>query len=89
MLRKECDLLILSSSHKQLNCYAADNIQTKMILECSSFAVTPIAHKILLTKNILVIPDILATAGISFANYLQYSKQNNRQVSENLIDRSD
>lgn len=87
VLTKESDILILSSSHKILNCYVAEQVQAKIILECASLAITPTAHKILIGRNHLVIPDILSTAGLSLMNYLNYVNRFRPGKNLNLMER--
>lgn len=74
VLFKECDILVLSATHKTMQCYQADCVQAKVVLEAALLAVTPSAHKILTCKNKLVVPDILATAGTSVVSYCEYVK---------------
>lgn len=74
VLFKECDILVLGATHKTMQCYQADCVQAKVVLEAALLAVTPSAHRILTCKNKLVVPDIVATAGTSVVSYCEYVK---------------
>lgn len=65
----------------------ADNLNAKIVLECSSISITPTAHKILVGRHILVIPDILATCGISLANGLEYINYSKGAFDANVMER--
>lgn len=71
---EECDLMILSEMQKTLTCYTAPKIRAKIVVEAASGSITPTAHKVLLSKNILVIPDIVVNATSSIVSYLEYVK---------------
>lgn len=71
---EECDLMILSAMQKHLTCYTAPKIKAKIVVEAASASITPTAHKVLLSKNILVIPDIFVNSGSSIVSYLEYVK---------------
>ncbi len=63
LLEIECDVLIPAALENQITEKNANNIKTKMVLELANGPTTPEADDILFSKNIPVIPDILANAG--------------------------
>lgn len=71
---EQCDILILSALQKSLVCYTADKVKAKVIVEAADGPVTPAAHKILIARSKLVIPDIFACSGGTIASYLEYIK---------------
>ncbi|KKW32312.1 MAG: Glutamate dehydrogenase [Candidatus Uhrbacteria bacterium GW2011_GWA2_53_10] len=63
LLALSCDVLIPSALENQIRSDNADMIKAKVILELANGPTTPEADDLLLRKNIVVIPDILANAG--------------------------
>lgn len=69
-----CDILVLAARQKTLNCYVADKVKAKVIVEGANGSLSPTAHRILTGRSVLVLPDIYASAGHSVASYLEYLK---------------
>ena len=63
LLLLPCDVLIPAALENQITDKNAGRIQAKFILELANGPVTPEADEILLSKNIPVVPDILANSG--------------------------
>ncbi len=63
LLEIECDVLIPAAFENQITEKNANNIKTKVILELANGPTTPEADEILNTKNIVLIPDVLANSG--------------------------
>ena len=63
LLLLECDVLIPAALENQITEANANNIKAKLIVELANGPTTPEADDILFSKNIHVIPDILANAG--------------------------
>lgn len=63
LLELECDVLIPAALENQITEKNAQNIKTKLILELANGPTTPEADDILLSRGIVVAPDILANAG--------------------------
>ncbi len=63
LLLLECDVLIPAALENQITELNAKDIKAKLILELANGPTTPEADDILFSRNIPVIPDILANAG--------------------------
>jgi glutamate dehydrogenase/leucine dehydrogenase len=63
LLELQCDVLIPAALENQLTAENAPKIQTKVILELANGPTTPEADEIFVSRNIVVIPDVLANAG--------------------------
>lgn len=72
--REECDILILAAVQKSLTCYLADVVKAKIIVEVANGPITPTAHKILLGRKKLVLPDIFVNSGSTIASFCEYIK---------------
>ncbi|XP_074033596.1 glutamate dehydrogenase, mitochondrial isoform X2 [Leptinotarsa decemlineata] len=69
---EQCDILVFSAYQKSLNCYVADGVKAKLILEAADGPVTPTAHRILTGRSKIVVPDIYSCSGGTVASYLEY-----------------
>ncbi|XP_050303514.1 glutamate dehydrogenase, mitochondrial-like [Anthonomus grandis grandis] len=69
---EDCDILVLAACQKSLACYVARDVKAKIVLEASDGPVTPTAHRILISKSKLVVPDIYASGGSMVASYFEY-----------------
>ncbi|MFA6251773.1 MAG: Glu/Leu/Phe/Val dehydrogenase [Candidatus Paceibacterota bacterium] len=63
LLLIECDVLIPAALENQITEKNAKNIKTKLIVELANGPTTPEADDILFSRDIPVVPDILANAG--------------------------
>lgn len=72
IFKEYCDIIVLSAQQKSLICYIADKIKAKIIVEAANGAITPTAHRILIGRKKLVLPDIYVSSGHSIASYLEY-----------------
>ncbi|MFX0039780.1 MAG: Glu/Leu/Phe/Val dehydrogenase [Promethearchaeota archaeon] len=72
LLTLECDVLIPAALENQIIQNNANNINCKIILEGANGPVTPEADKMLFSRGIRVIPDILANAGGVCVSYFEY-----------------
>ncbi|MEK7586124.1 MAG: Glu/Leu/Phe/Val dehydrogenase [Patescibacteria group bacterium] len=63
LLLLPCDVLIPAALENQITEANANNIKARLILELANGPTTPEADDILFSRNIPVIPDILANAG--------------------------
>ncbi|XP_056638797.1 glutamate dehydrogenase, mitochondrial-like [Diorhabda sublineata] len=88
--KEKVDILIFAAKHKSLNCYIAENVKAKVILEAADCPVTPTAHKILTGKSRIVIPDIYACSGATIASYLEYlsNLQQIRKLDQHILRQS-
>ncbi|NKM36680.1 Glu/Leu/Phe/Val family dehydrogenase [Rhizobium laguerreae] len=73
----ECDLLVLAALEDMVHAGNAANVKAAIILELANSPITPEADEILKSKNIIVLPDILANAGGVAVSYFEWVQ--NRQ----------
>jgi len=74
IITRECDILIPAALEKSINKKNAANIKAKLIAEGGNGVTTVSGDAILQSKNILVIPDILANAGGVTCSYFEWLK---------------
>jgi glutamate dehydrogenase (NAD(P)+) len=70
----ECDIIIPAAKELEIGIEEATNIKCRLIVEAANGPVDIDAEKILKTKNIEIIPDILANSGgvvVSYYEWLQ------------------
>jgi glutamate dehydrogenase/leucine dehydrogenase len=63
LLELDCDLLIPAALENQITKDNASKVKAKVVLELANGPTTPEADDILFSKNIIVVPDILANSG--------------------------
>ncbi len=72
LLTSKCDVLIPAAIENQITEKNADEIDCKIVLEGANGPTTPEADKILNSKGIYVVPDILANSGGVCVSYFEY-----------------
>lgn len=72
VLTAPCDILIPAALENQITGANAKRIKTKIVLELANGPTTREADEILLKKNIVVVPDILANAGGVIVSYFEW-----------------
>ena len=80
VLEAASDVLILAAAERQLTTSNAERLQATIVLEGTRGAVTRSADRILDTRGLMVIPDLLGTAGVCIAAFLEWV-QNVRYAS--------
>ncbi len=95
LLKLSVDVLIPAALEDVISEKNADKIKAKIILELANGPVTPEADKILAGKKIIVIPDILASAGgvtVSYFEWFQNMKKQKwtkKQIDKKLMTKMD
>ncbi|MBI78647.1 MAG: glutamate dehydrogenase [Rhodospirillaceae bacterium] len=74
LLELECDFLIPAAIDRVINEKNVANIKTNYIIEAANHPITPEADKILLDKNVTIVPDILANAGGVIVSYFEWTQ---------------
>ncbi len=72
LLALECDVLIPAAMENQITEENVDNVRAKIVGEAANGPTTPEADKVLYSKNILVLPDILASSGGVTVSYFEW-----------------
>ena len=73
-LCKECDILIPAAMENTINEQNAQNLKTALVVEAANGPVTPKAQKILLEKNVVILPDLYVNAGGVVVSYFEWVK---------------
>ncbi|MFA5318597.1 MAG: Glu/Leu/Phe/Val dehydrogenase [Patescibacteria group bacterium] len=74
----DCDVLIPSALDNQIKEDNASDIKAKIILELANGPTAPEADKILIEKNVIIIPDVLANAGGVTVSYFEWVQNRTR-----------
>jgi glutamate dehydrogenase/leucine dehydrogenase len=79
LLELECDILIPAALENQITEANAPNIKAKILVEGANGPSTPEAQKILHSRGVFVVPDILANAGGVTVSYFEWVQNLHRE----------
>ena len=72
LLTMDVDVLVPAALENQITKDNADKIKARMLVEAANGPTTPEADEILFSKNMMVVPDILANAGGVTVSYFEW-----------------
>ncbi|QHW34923.1 Glu/Leu/Phe/Val dehydrogenase [Paenibacillus rhizovicinus] len=76
LLTLDCDVLVPAAIENQITASNADRIRAKIIVEAANGPTTLDATRIVTDKGILLIPDVLASAGGVIVSYFEWVQNN-------------
>ncbi len=76
LLEKECDILVPAAISNQITAENAQNIKADIIVEAANGPTTLEATKILTDRGVLLVPDVLASAGGVTVSYFEWVQNN-------------
>ncbi|KAI4457527.1 glutamate dehydrogenase [Holotrichia oblita] len=77
LICEPCDILIPCAMENLIKQETAQGIQAKIIAEGASGPITPAGDKVLISKNVLILPDIITIGGGITVSYYEWLKNLN------------
>ncbi|MED4959673.1 glutamate dehydrogenase, partial [Paenibacillus macerans] len=75
-LVQECDILIPAAIENQITEENAPDIKAKLLVEAANGPTTYAATEILTKRGVLIVPDVLASAGGVVVSYFEWVQNN-------------
>ncbi|MEY2193677.1 Glu/Leu/Phe/Val dehydrogenase [Neobacillus sp. BF23-41] len=76
LLKKECEILVPAAISNQITRENANEIKAKIIVEAANGPTTLDATHILTNRNVLLVPDVLASSGGVTVSYFEWVQNN-------------
>ena len=76
LLEEECDIIVPAAVENQITIDNAHNIKASIVVEAANGPTTMEATKILTERGILLVPDVLASAGGVTVSYFEWVQNN-------------
>ncbi|WHY94462.1 Glu/Leu/Phe/Val dehydrogenase [Neobacillus cucumis] len=76
LLEKECEILVPAAISNQITRENADKIKAEIIVEAANGPTTLEATNILAKRNVLLVPDVLASSGGVTVSYFEWVQNN-------------
>ncbi|MBE3570268.1 MAG: Glu/Leu/Phe/Val dehydrogenase [Bacillales bacterium] len=76
LLEKDCDILVPAAVENQITAENAPNIKASIVVEAANGPTTTEATRILTSRGILLVPDVLASAGGVTVSYFEWTQNN-------------